>query len=436
MNVRLLPSSLLLSLALGAAMGGVSAVACQGQSDGDDEGDGGAGAGDAAPVDYTASPLLSEAALLETSDHLASDELDGRDEGTPGGILARDYLVSRLTECGVEPALDGYLQPITTGQGTNVLGVIRGASPARAERHVVISAHYDHLGHCDGDICNGANDNAAGVAIVLGMACALAEAPPPRSVMVAFWDAEEPPTFLTAAMGSRFYADNPVVPLEQTDAVIVLDLVGADIWSGFGGHFLLGADQSPELAAALDAAKQPEGLLIFRAGLHLVEEQPLGIGRQPWSDYDAFRNKQKPVLFLSNGQNREYHTSADEISSLDGHKMELEARHLVDVVSQLAHAEATPTFDGARTDHVRDAETVIAVLDAALANGGMVDNLGLGAETTTKLEGDLTAARAAADKVASGGTLGESEIRRLRDGAQRVMCHAAPYYNEATCNVF
>src|SRR5690606_16053853 len=117
------------------------------------------------------------------------------------------------------------------------------------------------------------------------------------SVLVALWDAEEPPTFLTDAMGSAFFVQNPTIPLDQIDVAITLDLVGAGLWPDYAGHFVIGAETSLAVADAVDSVMAPEGLKVFRGGLHLIEQTPFGL--QPWSDYDAFRAAEVPVLFLS-----------------------------------------------------------------------------------------------------------------------------------------
>lgn len=393
---------------------------------GEDDGgvglDGGSDAGD---------PLSIET-LTEITTYLASDALEGRDEGTPGHDAARDDIVRRLAECGVRPVNgDSFLQPITTGQGENIVGRVEGTDPLLKDRHVIISAHYDHIGACGGQICNGANDNAAGVAAIIAVGCRIAQAPLSRSVLIAAWDAEEPPTFLTTKMGSQFYVSNPLVPLERTDVAIVLDLVGSELWPGYADHFVLGAELSPEVGAALSAITPPDGLRVLRGGLHLVEQTPFG--QQPWSDYDAFRDAAVPVLFLSDGQNKRYHTPADEISGLSFPKLHREAHLLLALTTQLGNAAVTPTFAASGMDAPNDVETVASVLSAAVATGGMVDELGLSPTSKQRLEADLASAREAERKVTMGEALTATDIAGLRRGAQRVMCLAAPTYPEMVC---
>ena len=377
---------------------------------------------------------LSDAELWRVVSKLASDELAGREEGSPGGASARAFLIEELKRCGVGPAAAGYEQRITTGQGTNVLGLVKGTDSARA---IVVSAHYDHLGECGGAICNGAYDNAAGVTLVLGVACALARQPARRSVLVALWDAEEPPTYLTDAMGSEFYAAHPVVPLAETDAAIVLDLIGSDVWPGAGLHFVLGGELSPEVAAALGDVKAPAGLTPLRLGLHLVENLPTGGGPQPWSDYDAFRDRGVPVLFLSDGYNKRYHQPDDEVDKLVRAKLPLEAAHLLAVVRALANASPAMkknTFDAQGADYALDAAGVEATLAGAVAPGGLAGQLSPASKS--KLQDDLSKVKQIKTKLGGGAAADAAEITVLRRAVQRVMCYTGPQYPEALCNMF
>src|SRR5205814_313651 len=95
-----------------------------------------------------------------------------------------------------------------------------------------VGAHYDHLGNgCrssdpNDDICNGATDNAAGVANVLSIGREIAQRPGARrrSVILAFWDREE-----DGLLGSAFYVRNPLVPLAQTVGYVNYDIQGANL---------------------------------------------------------------------------------------------------------------------------------------------------------------------------------------------------------------
>lgn len=106
---------------------------------------------------------------------------------------------------------------------SNVLGIVRGSHPERRREVVAYTAHYDHLGistpDASGDsIYNGFSDNAAGTAMLLAIARVLQEAPPERSVLFAFFSAEE-----RGLLGSSYFAAHPTLPLDDIVAAINLD---------------------------------------------------------------------------------------------------------------------------------------------------------------------------------------------------------------------
>jgi len=103
----------------------------------------------------------------------------------------------------------------------NIVGLLPGTE--RPDEYVIYSAHWDHLGHCekvDGDdICNGAIDNATGVAALVALAEAYQKAgAPKRSVLFLAVTAEE-----SGLLGSAYYADHPVYPLSQTVGGVNMD---------------------------------------------------------------------------------------------------------------------------------------------------------------------------------------------------------------------
>src|SRR5215213_3447648 len=132
--------------------------------------------------------LATSATLLGCTQYdmvrLAGDDTAGRNNGTPGSALARQFLIDELKPIsnGLNTAATGdaaYTQ--TMPNGTNVVAVIPGTD--LANEYVVVGGHYDHLGSsCQskeaGDtICNGATDNAAGAAAVLSTARSQPRAP-------------------------------------------------------------------------------------------------------------------------------------------------------------------------------------------------------------------------------------------------------------------
>ena len=404
------------ALALLAALGSIAACPTPDDDD-DDKKD----AGDR-PEEH-----LDLAVPEELARALSTDDMNGRDEDSAGGLAARALLVGKLQACGVEPYLsDSFEQPITTGAGANLLGAIEGTKSP--ERIVLLSAHYDHIGAVCGGVCNGALDNAAAVGAVVATACAIAAAPLDKTVVIALWDAEEPPTFLTDAMGSQFFVDEATTEvLGSIDTAIALDLIGGELWPGYGSHFILGADETDALSRALDTVELPAGLPVLRGGLHLIEELPGG-GRQPWSDYDAFRNADVPTLFLSDGQNKQYHEADDDADALDFEKLARETLLLTRIVEAIANSTETFTYDGGGADLARDRQTLLTLLDDALAPGGMVDALGLTPTSDGRLQGVRDAVNA------ESATAPDASV--LEGAALYVMCLAGSYYSEAQCNTF
>lgn len=111
---------------------------------------------------------------------------------------------------------------ISKMESKNVVGILKGK--ARPDEYVIYTAHWDHLGRCtpapDGDdICNGAIDNATGTAALVALADAHVKAgAPDRSIVFLAVTAEE-----SGLLGSQYYADNPIYPLNQTVGGVNMD---------------------------------------------------------------------------------------------------------------------------------------------------------------------------------------------------------------------
>ncbi|RUO23094.1 peptidase M28 [Aliidiomarina iranensis] len=105
----------------------------------------------------------------------------------------------------------------------NIVGMIEGSK--YPEEHIIYMAHWDHMGvdPISGEIFNGAQDNATGTAGLLAMAEKFAAGEQPeRSIVFAFVGAEE-----RGLLGSAWYGENPLLPLEKTVAGINIDMLYA-----------------------------------------------------------------------------------------------------------------------------------------------------------------------------------------------------------------
>ncbi len=105
----------------------------------------------------------------------------------------------------------------------NVIGVLRGSDPALKNTYVLMTAHHDHVGIRDGEIYNGANDDASGVVSVIEAANMLAarKERPRRSIVFMTFFGEE-----LGMLGSKYYARHPVFPLKDTVANVNLEQTG------------------------------------------------------------------------------------------------------------------------------------------------------------------------------------------------------------------
>lgn len=330
-------------------------------------------------VDDGRSAAEAAAASIELSwieqplERLASDELGGRGNLTAGGALARQYIVDQLASYGLTGrGREGWLQPFA--EGANVVGELRGSDPALADEVVLLSAHYDHLGtagepgsQCTAQgsdtICNGAGDNATGVAAVLAMARALAAmpVPPRRSVLFVFWDAEE-----DGLLGSRHFVEkDPVVPLDKIVAMFSVDTIATELFSGLVPLFALAVESSPELRAAVHANAPVSEPLITT---YPVSDFFTGGDQGGTTDHLHFRLAGVPVIFFSSGVPVEYHTPADELDVVQRPALLPITRTILLTAADLANAKTRPSFVAEPAPHLDDARALVALGSYLVAN--------------------------------------------------------------------
>jgi aminopeptidase YwaD len=196
-------------------------------------------------------------------------------------------------------------------ESQNVLGIIPGTDPEIGDEVVIVSAHYDHEGVAPtGDIYPGADDDASGTAVMMEIAKVMASGnfAPKRTILFAAWGAEE-----AGLLGSEYYVeDDPKFPLNETVAVLQMDMVGVGDRSGvnvFGGTVLT------------DLFNQIEA----NAGEVLVVAQPFDPNNN--SDNAPFFNAGVPaVMFQTRGLHEYYHTPNDTIDTIDRYELEHSGR--------------------------------------------------------------------------------------------------------------
>ena len=203
---------------------------------------------------------------------------------------------------------------------TNLVGTIRGRD--RSLPPVLLGAHYDSV--IDAPCVD---DNATSVAHNLMLASHYAHHPLERDLVIAFFDAEEPPHYLGETMGSRRFVEDYCAEVRFAAAVIT-DLVGHDATDcdlpipGVVKTFLpglkklvavMGAETDGTFPAIVeDATKKARGLRVISTLYGYVG---------PVSDHAAFSEAGQPFLFLSCGQGRHYHTPGDTMEWINFDKL-------------------------------------------------------------------------------------------------------------------
>lgn len=330
---------------------------------------------------------------------LASDELMGRDDETEASLLAQDFLVAEL-ETFAEPAVaDGYRQDY--GNGTNLIAIVPGSD--LADEYVLVGGHYDHLGtDCrgispDDNICNGATDNAAGVAAALEVARAVATAAPRRSVVIALWDGEE-----DGLVGSRRYVEDPAVPLAGTVAYLNFDIQGSNLVPSLAAStIMVGAETGGQqlIDAALAATT---GSPLTTANFSII----FGQGR---SDHANLAAAGVPSVFFTDANNGCYHTVKDDLNAVDFGKLDMQIANATTLALDLASTNVPPVFvpDAPLTVH-NDAVELLTLVAAAEPDFALLgaDGASEAIEFLAVLEGIVTAGAQAYDDAAIAQVLG------------------------------
>jgi acetylornithine deacetylase/succinyl-diaminopimelate desuccinylase-like protein len=261
-------------------------------------------------------PLLSAWKLDETAAAIDSD-LVPRSRALGGASI--DY-VERLS-----------LKRRTVRNVVGVLDVPNGAHPGQA---VVLGGHYDHVGlggrfsnapELTGEIHNGADDNASGIAALIEIARAAAadRSRFPRSLVFVAFAGEE-----RGLLGSVHYTMEPTVPLAGTVAMLNLDMVGR----ANGKVEVGGLNEAPSLAADVEAAARLAGIAVTRGGP--------GAGR---SDDSSFVDRHVAALHFFTGFHDDYHRPGDDWNRIDAAGAARVATLVLELAARLgARQDLTP----------------------------------------------------------------------------------------------
>ena len=225
-------------------------------------------------------------------------------------------------------------------RASNVVAVLRGSDPDLRHEAVVFSAHQDHVGlRVDGDVFNGADDNASGSAGLMSIAKAFATADlaPRRSIIFLSVSGEE-----LGLWGSAYFAANPAWPIREIVANINTDMIGRS-----------GPESGPEEVAVTPSYRHEKFSTIVREAAEIAEVVGLGLrnGDKYYtrSDHYNFAQKGVPVVFFCDGEHEDYHQVSDHADKLDPQKMESIARLAYWTGYRIAEADGRPFTLGRST---------------------------------------------------------------------------------------
>jgi Zn-dependent M28 family amino/carboxypeptidase len=272
--------------------------------------------------------------------------------------LRRDFIARPLGDLRADLRVTSTLDEVLSH---NVVALVPGGQ--RPDEYVIFTAHWDHLGRRGDEIFNGAVDNASGTAALLLLANAYAnlDPPPERSLLFIPVTAEE-----QGLRGSQYYAENPVVPLAQTVAVVNIDVLN---YIGPTRDITVIGYGASELDAFVDAAAAMHGREV------MPDQRPVA-GSYYRSDHFSFAKQGVPALYPSMGRDlvdggrergmalarayntERYHQPTDEYSpDQDWSGGVADVQLFFDLGLKIANSDEWPNWrEGAEFRALRDAQ--------------------------------------------------------------------------------
>lgn len=222
-------------------------------------------------------------------------------------------LPKKLRKLSVD--VQAELLPEDKNKNANVMGMVRGTEVP--DSFIVLTAHYDHLGKMGGEaVFPGASDNASGTAMMLQLAARIAAKPERYSVLFIAFSGEE-----AGLLGSRFYTEHPLVPLEKMRFLLNLDIMG----NAKDGVTVVNATEYPAAFAKLEVINAAKKYL----------PQIRSRGKAANSDHYFFSEQGVPAFFMySNGGPGYYHDILDTPRSIELTNID----KVMDLIGDFIHA--------------------------------------------------------------------------------------------------
>lgn len=286
---------------------------------------------------------------------IAADEMEGRDTGSEGQKKAGKYMIAEYEKMGVShpKTMENFYQKVpaefmngrrgSLPDSENILAFIEGSE--KPEEIIVISAHYDHVGMTNGKVYNGADDDGSGTVGVMEIAEAFQYAKkngngPKRSILFLHVTGEE-----HGLHGSRFYAENPIFPMDNTVVNLNIDMIGRDDPENRGEDYVyvIGSEMlSKELRTINEDANKRTTNLI----LNYKYDDPNDTERLYYrSDHYNFAKNGIPVIFYFDGIHEDYHKPTDTPDKIDYELLKKRTQLVFATAWELANREERIVVD-------------------------------------------------------------------------------------------
>ncbi len=286
------------------------------------------------------------------------------------GMADRREPLPRFALNGVRMTItvDADYQVVRTQRTSNVVGIVEGSDPKLKDTYVAFGAHYDHIGYresgavsggqpnpggCTGQvrpdpatgdlISNGADDDGSGTVALMALAKAFATGPRPKRSLLFVWHGGEE----SGLLGSRYFVDHPVVPLDRIVAQLNIDMIGrnrCDDPAQSNTVFVVGSDRiSTELHNLNEEANAslPKPMTMDYEMNDPADPQSI----YTRSDHYSYAQRGIPIIFYFTGLHKDYHFVTDEVSKIEFPKLARVTQLVYATGQKVGNTEKTPARD-------------------------------------------------------------------------------------------
>ena len=256
--------------------------------------------------------ILDSLQIIQDLEYLASDVCEGRKPGTTGHSLAKEHILNRMRSNGVD-SFGSSLEEFFTGfditgttTGKNIIGLVKGKE--FPDKYIIISAHYDHLGKApNGDVYNGADDNASGISCLLDLSRYFKQNPFSYSLVFAAFDREE-----SGLEGAYNFVHQMGVLIGTNNIKFNLNLD------------MIARSDSNEIFFCGIRHYRPYKFLVdqtqYKTNIKLLMGHDGGSSGNDWTysgDHSAFHQKNIPFLYIGVEDHSDYHATTDDVTKIN-----------------------------------------------------------------------------------------------------------------------